>query len=292
MAPTRRYPVLQVSGQEWKYGDWQITGHQRGGKWAVDYDCDGMVGSTRFDFDSPSSAIQAAIPKMNAMEDAERRSRRGAAQIRELIDNPRRSRVKDSLAEEARKYKTFEDFERHYWRNAGRGIFWIATRDPEFKIGPKEIDDAAKGKFFLYTSPFEALKGVNATKPFVAEVELKSQAEEGVDYEHVEPRPDEPDTSTSIQVINTEALTTYRVIPADKARRVHIYQRGLLPVSRQELMDAWLIARSPDSDARRKHRRRRRLPEELAAEQEIRERRAALNPARGPRRRRRYRKVR
>lgn len=232
-------------------------------------------------YDSPweGEGVRQSMRTLANYLEAQRR-KAGRRAWDDVEDNPRRSRIKDALADEARKYDTFEEFEQHYWRNAGRGIFWIATRDPEFKIGPKEAEDAANGKFILYTSPFEALKGVNATKPFVAEVELLGKAQEGIDYEHIEPRPDEPDTSTSIRVINTKAASTYRVIPADKARRVHVYQRGLLPVSRQELLDAWLIARSPDSDVRRKHRRRRRTEEEEAAERELLQLRQSLNPYR------------
>jgi len=202
-----------------------------------------------------------------------------------LEQNPRRSRIKDALANEARKFERFDDFEQSYWNECSRGIYWIATSDPEFRMGPREMALSLDGKLFAYCSPFEALKGPNATQPFIAEIDLGA-LDRGVDFEVIEPKGDDGYTSV-IKINRADLVRTVRVIPSEKGPRVHNYARSLLPVSKEELMDVWLISNSPDEISafeRRKRRRiqreerRQRLAREFVTAEELPQ--AAANPRR------------
>ena len=215
----------------WIYKDFEIFVERRINKWDATIDFEGELRSTKFIYKSEEDAVRAAEKMID--------------RDLGLVENPRRSRVKDAIAIEARKFLRFEDFEESYWKKCGRGIYWISTFDPEFRIGPREVSMALDQKLIAYCSPFEALKGANATKPYVAELDL-SALDPGEDFLIVGGRNDEDYTSV-IRILRADLVRTHRVIDSEKAQRVHKYQRGLLPVSKEELIDVWTISNSADS---------------------------------------------
>jgi len=175
--------------------------------------------------------------------------------------NPRRSRVRESLRTQARRYDRFDDFERAYWLECSRGIWWIPTDNPEFSIGPRESSLAIKGQLYAWCSPMQALAGPNARKLFVAELDL-GELRVGIDYEPV--FKDGRTSTSQIRILKPSLIRTIRKVPADRALRVQRYQKGLWPLSREELLNEWAIARSPEEvalgqrRAQRKSRQRRR----------------------------------
>jgi len=169
-------------------------------------------------------------------------------------ENPRRSRVRESLRTQARRYDRFDDFEQAYWLECSRGIWWIPTDNPEFSIGPREKSLAIKGQLYAWCSPMQALSGPNSRRLFVAELDL-GELRVGVDYEPV--FKDGRTSTSQIRILKPDFIRTIRKIPSDRALRVQRYQKGLWPVSREELLNEWAIARSPEEVSLGQRRRQR-----------------------------------
>jgi hypothetical protein len=194
---------------------------------------------------------------------------------RSPLSNPRRSRVKDTLAAMARRYKSFDEYENQYWEDCGRGIYWIATSNPEFRIGPLQESQMLARQLRVFCSPEVAL--LNATvardpsgglEVYVAELDL-SALEPGEDYVPIPGDPEgkeEYGIGASI-VRNVSRVRTHRVIPEKKALRVAKYQGGLMPSSKGALMRQWQTANDVDEIAaaeRRELKRQKRLAKQQA----------------------------
>ncbi len=194
---------------------------------------------------------------------------------RRLKDNPRRSRVKDTLASLARRYRSFDDYEEQYWKDCGRGIYWIATTNPEFRIGPLQESQMLARQLRVFCSPEVAL--LNATvardpsggrEVYVAELDL-SALDPGEDYVPIPGDPEgreEYGIGASI-IRNVSRVRTHRVIPEKKALRVAKYQGGLMPSSKGALMRQWQTANDVDEIAAAERRELRRQ-KKLAKQQE------------------------
>jgi len=192
---------------------------------------------------------------------------------RSPIGNPRRSRVKDTLDLMARRYKSFDEYEDQYWDDCGRGIYWIATSNPEFRIGPLQESQMLARQLRVYCNPEIALLNANVARDprfgnevFVAELDL-SALEPGEDYVPIPGDPEgKEDYGIGANIIrNVSRVRTHRVIEESKAKRVGKYQMGLMPSSRGELMRQWQKANDVDEIAaaeRRELRRQKRLARE------------------------------
>ncbi len=194
---------------------------------------------------------------------------------RRMKRNPRRSRVKDTLAAMARRYKSFDEYEDQYWDDCGRGIYWIATSNPEFRIGPLQESQMLARQLRVYCSPEVALLNASIARDpsggvevYVAELDL-SALDPGVDYVPIQGDPENKEKyGIGANIIrNVSRVRTHRVIPEAKALRVAKYQGGLMPSSRGELMRQWQTANDVDEIAaaeRRELKRQKRLAKQQA----------------------------
>lgn len=192
---------------------------------------------------------------------------------RNTISNPRRSRVKDTLDRMARRFKSFDEYEDQYWDDCGRGIYWIATSNPEFRIGPLQESQMMARQLRVYCNPEIALLNASVardpgqgTEVYVAELDL-SALDPGVDYVPIPGDPEgKEEYGIGANIIrNVSRVRTHRVIEEAKAKRVGKYQMGLMPSSRGELMRQWQTANDVDEIAaaeRRELRRQKRLARE------------------------------
>jgi len=199
---------------------------------------------------------------------------------RSPLPNPRRSRVKDTLDQMARRFKSFDEYQDQYWDDCGRGIYWIATSNPEFRIGPLQESQMLARQLRVYCNPEVALLNTNiardpgqGTEVYVAELDL-SALEPGVDYVPVQGDPEgKEDFGIGANILrNVSRVRTHRVIEESKAKRVGKYQGGLMPSSKGELMRQWQTANDVDeiaaAERRELRRQKRRAREQRQAKRE------------------------
>lgn len=147
--------------------------------------------------------------------------------------NPRNSKVKDALNDEATRYEVFSDFASAYWNTCSRGLYWYATDEKKFHIGEHERRLINEDKFRVYCSPALALKGVNADKKYVAELNVTKVPSKSIIL-------DKKSDGESVKIISAPgSIQVSRVLDAAKALRAFAWQASLLPSSKEELRDVW-----------------------------------------------------
>jgi hypothetical protein len=148
------------------------------------------------------------------------------------VSNPRRSKVKDALATEALRFKKFDEFANRYWNDCARGIYWIATDNPNFFLGDREAAVAARGRFVVGCNPSFALSGKNEDKDYVAELNVNRLGPGNIAVRR-------GTDGAEIKLLKLEGVEVLRVVPADKGLRAFRYQQGLLPSSKEQLRAFW-----------------------------------------------------
>jgi len=147
--------------------------------------------------------------------------------------NPRNSKVKDALAAEATRFKSFSKFSSAYWDACSRGIYWYATNEKKFEIGDAEKSAIRSGRMTLHCSPELALSGRNKGKKYVAELDL-TRISEGF----LVPRQGSGGSGVALTG-RPEAVKINRVLEAKKAKNAFKWQLSILPSSKEELRLIW-----------------------------------------------------
>jgi hypothetical protein len=183
------------------------------------------------------------------------------------VANPRRSKVKDALAAEGVRYKQFSEFAERYWNDCARGIYWIATDEEHFELGPKDAAAAAKGKLVVGCNPTFALMGKNEEKAYVAELNVNRLAPGDIAVKR-------GTDGSEIKLLKTTGVEILRTVDAEKAVRAFKYQQSLLPSSKEQLRLFWewawereqLMLQKKEEKRIREQRRaeRRKMKEEKA----------------------------
>lgn len=156
---------------------------------------------------------------------------RGAAPS-SRISNPRRSKVKDSLAIEATRHKKFSDFASEYWDACARGLYWYPTDEKRFHIGDAEKRLISKGAFTVYCSPSLALQG-NAKTKYVAELDLTKVPKSYIKVKR-------GDDGAEITITDgADQIKILRVLESSQAKRAYKWQLSILPSSKEELRKFW-----------------------------------------------------
>ena len=148
--------------------------------------------------------------------------------------NPRNSLVKDALAAEAVSYKTFEEFSRAYWDDCARGIYWFASNEKSFEVGPLERRMVKEGKFYVSCNPELALSGPRGQgKKYVVELDVTKLG--SADF-----RVKRGTGGTEIRIVSgIERVKPMRIMDGAQAKRSWRWQKGLLPPSKDELFKFW-----------------------------------------------------
>jgi len=173
--------------------------------------------------------------------------------------NPRNSLVKDALFAEAVSYRNFQDFSRAYWDDCARGIYWYATNEKAFEVGPVEKKLVADGKFYVSCNPQIALSGPRGEgKKYVVELDVTRLG--SADF-----RIKRGSGGTEIRIVSgIERVKPMRILDAEQATRAWRWQKGLLPPSKDELFKVWKAAwkkeeRKKEREEQRRERKREKL---------------------------------
>ncbi len=174
--------------------------------------------------------------------------------------NPRNSLVKDALAAEAVSYKTFEEFSRAYWDDCARGIYWFASNEKSFEVGPLERRLVKEGKFFVSCNPDLALSGPRGKgKKYVVELDVTKLG--SADF-----RVKRGTSGTEIRIVGgIERVKPMRIMDAAQAKRSWRWQKGLLPPSKDELFKFWQKAWEKEEKNREKEEAKRESTRERMA---------------------------
>lgn len=163
--------------------------------------------------------------------------------------NPRNSKVKDALADEATRFEKFEDFAKAYWDACARGLYWYATDEKRFHIGAPERKAIDAGKFVISCSPSFAL--AHAAKVDAAAARGKASPKNAKPRRYVAelnvnrvPESDirikRNDDGTEIKITGSAgSVKVTRVLDADAAKRAFAWQLSILPSSKEELRKVW-----------------------------------------------------
>jgi len=147
--------------------------------------------------------------------------------------NPRNSKVKDALAEEATNYTNFNEFANAYWNSCSRGLYWYATNERRFHIGLPEEKKIDKGTFTVACSPELALKGKNEGKKFVAELDVTRLPKGSIVVKR-------GSAGSQIKIVGSAgSIKIGRVLEASKAKRAFKWQLSILPSSKEGLRQIW-----------------------------------------------------
>lgn len=152
---------------------------------------------------------------------------------RPFRDNPRNSIVKDALAREALKYRSFDVFSKKYWNNCSRGILWYPTDEKKFHIGGPEKKKIASAKFKIFCTPELALMGVNSKKKYIAELDISKLPPSAI-------RSVRGKGGSSLSIHSSpNNIIVRRVLAADKSLKAYRWQMSILPSSHDELKLFW-----------------------------------------------------
>jgi len=151
----------------------------------------------------------------------------------------------ESLAAEACKYDSFEDFSRAFSFGLMRGQYWHVTDDPNFsirRIAPRDLSSLSHGEggevglMVSYTPELWASYFPN--RRFAAEIDL-SRAVPGRDYVLVN-----RGFGHEVFVKNLDAVRVKRVVPVSTAIRAsRYYNEEVVPQSEDKLFDLWRSVR-------------------------------------------------
>jgi hypothetical protein len=159
--------------------------------------------------------------------------------------NPRTSKLKVALAEQALEYSDFNEFANAYWNECARGLYWYPTNDPNFTLGTKEDQLAKAEKFAVFCNPVLALSGRNQDKEYLAQINLTSVPRSKLKVVR-------GTQGAKIRVLDLKNSFVLRVVTADKSIRSWRYEQGLLPSSKDQLRLFWKDAHDVAESKRKK----------------------------------------
>lgn len=146
------------------------------------------------------------------------------------------------LAAEARKYPTFEEFEKAYLGQIKHGTYWHLTDNPNFQIdplkGPRDMSSMSNGKVtpgklmitshIRYWNAGYNQSGYGIARPYAAQIDM-SQVD-SKDYYQVN-----RGMGNEFMVTNPTKARVIRVIPIQNAIKIDSYIHNLLPDSTENL---------------------------------------------------------
>jgi hypothetical protein len=146
------------------------------------------------------------------------------------IENPRTSKLKVALQQQALAYENFGEFATAYWNECARGLYWYPTNNANFDLDLAADKAAKDGKFIVYCNPELALaaKG-NRGKEYVVELNLTAVPRSKIQVVR---------GSSGAKIKVRDLKNAFPVRPplnAQKALRSWRYQQGLLPSSKEQL---------------------------------------------------------
>lgn len=147
--------------------------------------------------------------------------------------NARRSLVKEALAEEALRYRDFENFAKAYWNNCARGIYWYPTDDRNFEIDKDAKDIAKDGDFYVYCTPDLSIKDPSAKdKKYLSELNVNRLKPNDISIVR-------GSFGAKIKIKRVEPIEVLRTVTKNKAKKAFNWQRSILPSSKDELYEVW-----------------------------------------------------
>ena len=162
-----------------------------------------------------------------------RRTDKRIVRGRPRYPNPRNSKVKDALASEAVRFKSFNDFSNAYWDSCSRGLYWFPTNEKRFHIGLEERKRIKAGTFTVFCSPTLALAGKNDSKKYVAELDVTKLPSGSIGVV-------KGAGGSKIKVVASPgSVKVMRVLEASKAKKAFKWQLSILPSSKEELRVIW-----------------------------------------------------
>ena len=153
----------------------------------------------------------------------------------------------EPLAQEARKYDSFDKFEKDFSINLAHGLYWHVTDSPDFEIKkgfvPADAVSSGSGKgmqagLMASNNPEYWYDELGNTRKYAAELDL-SNAIPGKDYTFVN-----RGFGQEIFINNPEAVKVKKTIPIEQAINEFQDYYKILPASKEELQQFYNKAKS------------------------------------------------
>lgn len=148
----------------------------------------------------------------------------------EPVENPRTSKLKVALQQQALAYDDFKEFAEAYWNECARGLYWVPTDRANYELDLAADKAAKDGKFVVYCNPELALASRgNKGKEYVVELNLTAVPRSKIQIVR-------GSNGAKIKVRDLKNAFLVRApLNAQKALRSWRYQQGLLPSSKEQL---------------------------------------------------------